>query len=368
MLIHDYLVVGAGFSGAVLAERIASELNKKVLVIDKRNHIGGNCYDFFDENKICIQKYGPHIFHTKKEKVFKYLSRFTEWNDYKHKVFALHNGEYYPIPINLDTVNKFYNISLKNEAELKQFLEQIRETIDPVENSKDVVISRFGHDLYDAFVKNYTKKQWSVFPEELDKSVLSRLPIKYDDNPDYFPDDPYQGLPKDGYTKIFSKMLDHSNITVKLGADFADVKDCFNYKKIIYTGRIDQFFDYKFGKLDYRCIDFDIQTLDIESYQPNSVINHPDEDVKYSRVTEFKKLYAHDCAKTVICKETFNWDGEICYPVMTKKNAILYEKYKEEADCLQDVIFIGRLAEYKYINMDQAVSGALNVFHRLKNK
>lgn len=365
---YDYLIVGAGFAGSVLAERLARDANKKVLVIDIRDHVGGNCYDYPDENGILIQKYGPHIFHTKNKEVFDYLSGFTAWNDYKHKVIAFYKGRYYPIPINLDTVNLFYEINLETEEELKKFLGSKKVWLDEIKNSEDVIVSKFGKELYEAFVKNYTKKQWDRYPHELDKSVLERLAIKYDKNPYFFPDDTYQGMPVDGFGKIFKKMLDHENITLKLNVDYFHMNNQIEYDRLIFTGRIDQFFDYNFGKLEYRCIDFTFATLDEEDYQPNTVVNHTDRDVEFLRVTEFKKFHEHQCKKTVICKELFNWDGELSYPVINEKNFRLLEKYKILAKEKKDTLFIGRLAQYEYLNMDNVVEKALEAYKTLQIK
>lgn len=361
---YNYVIVGAGFAGTVLAERLATQVNKKILIIDKRNHLGGNCYDYLSDEGILIQKYGPHIFHTISKKVFDYLSQFTEWNNYKHKVFAFFGGKFYSIPINLDTVNKFYNLNLRNEKELKEFLETKKIEIKEIKNSRDVVVSKFGMELYEAFVKNYTKKQWDKFPEELDKSVLERLPLKYNQNPYYFNDE-YQGMPKLGFTKIFEKMLDNKNIKILLNTDFFKTKKNFKFGKLIFTGRIDQFFNYKFGKLDYRGINFVFENLNQENFQPNSVINYPSKDVKFSRITEFKKFYDKKSNNTIICKDFFVWDGEPSYPVINKKNLEILEKYEKEAEKLKNIIFVGRLAQYKYLNMDRVIENALDVFESI---
>ena len=363
---YDYLIVGAGFAGAVLAERLANMAGKKVLIIDKRDHIGGNCYDYIDENGIVVQKYGPHIFHTNNKNVFDYLSHFTVWNNYKHKVLAFYKDKYYPIPINRDTINLFYGINLRSEEELKRFLESKKININKITNSEEVVISLFGNELYEAFVKHYTKKQWDRYPNELHKSVLERLPIKYDANPYYFPNDSYQGMPVGGFSKMFEKILDHENIDIKLGTEFLDIKNDVQYRKMIFTGRIDEFFGNKFGKLEYRCIDFSFEIFNEENYQPNSVVNYTAKDTEFSRVTEFKKFYKNICSKTVICKERFNWCGELSYPVITEENSKLLQLYKKEAAKLRDVLFLGRLAQYKYLNMDQVVGEGLRMFDRIK--
>jgi UDP-galactopyranose mutase len=361
----DFLIVGAGLASSVLAERIASKLNRKVLIIEKRDHIGGNCYDYRDANGILVQKYGPHIFHTSSERVFKYLSRFTDWTNYRHKVVGFYRNKYYPIPINLDTVNLFYGLNLKNELELKNFLAQKGVKPARVENSRDVVVSRFGEELYEAFVKHYTKKQWGRYPEELDKSVLERLVCRYDHNPYYFADT-YQGLPVSGYTNMFDRMLDDKNIQIRLNTDFFKLNNSVRYDRLIYTGLLDQFFNYRLGQLDYRGIHFVLEDIDRQSYQPYCVVNHPEMEVEYSRVTEFKKFYnTTSSSNTVICKEYFNWGGEPCYPVLDWKNSALLKKYNQEINRLRNVIFLGRLACFKYLNMDQVVGESLAAFETL---
>lgn len=360
---YDFLIVGAGFSGSVLAERLAND-GKKALVIDKRNHIGGNCYDYSSEDGILVQKYGPHIFHTAEKKVFDYMCRFTKFNNYRHKVIAFYRGRYYPIPINRTTINSFYGLKLKNEQEVKDFLETKRAKIEKIDNSRDVVVSRFGAEMYEAFVKHYTKKQWDLYPEELDRSVLERLPIRYNTNPYYF-DDKYQGMPKNGFTQIFEKMLKKKNITVLINTDFFEKKNKFKFRKMVYTGKIDQFFKYKFGKLDYRCINFAFETLNKKNYQPNSVVNYTDNDVEFTRTTEFKKFYMKKGKKTVICKEYPTWEGEPSYPVMDEKNEKLIKKYMGEANKLKNVYFAGRLGTHRYLNMDRAVSEALKLYEKI---
>lgn len=359
---YDFLIIGAGFTGSVLAERLA-KLNKKILIIDKRNHIGGNCYDY-KKDGILIQKYGPHIFHTKDKKIFDYLSQFTNLNNYKHKVVSFYNGKYYPIPINLDTLNKFFNLNLNNEKQARDFLEKKKIILNEIKNSRDVIVSKVGKEIYEAFIRDYTKKQWDKFPEELDRLVLERLPIRYNKNPYYF-DDEFQGMPVNGFTKIFEKMLNDKNIKMVLNTDFFKIKNKINYKKLIYTGPIDGFFNYKFGKLEYRCINFILETLNQESFQPNSVVNYPDKDTEFVRVTEFKKFYNINSNKTTICKEIFSWKGEPSYPVMNEENERLYEKYEKQTEKLKNVIFAGRLAHYKYFNMDQAIGEALKVYNGL---
>lgn len=361
---YDFLIVGAGFAGSVMAERIANKLNKKILIIDKRPHVGGNCHDTLDKTGILVQQYGPHIFHTKNKQVFKYLSQFTKWNNYKHKVIALYKNSYYPIPINLDTINKFYGLKLKNANEVQDFLKTKKLKIKEIKNSKDIVVSKFGKELYNAFVKYYTKKQWGKFPEELDKSVLERLPIKYDNDPYYF-NDIYQGMPLKGFTNIFEKMLSNKNITILLNKDFFKLPPNITYKHLIFTGRIDRFFNYQFGKLEYRHSAFTFDKINKSSYQPNSVINHTDEKTKFIRITEFKKFYNNRTNKTIICKENFCGRGEATYPLINNNNLELLKKYEKLSKNKKNTIFIGRLAQYKYLNIDQVIKESLDTFTQL---
>jgi len=361
---YDYLIVGCGFSGIVLAERLSS-IGKKILIIDKRDHIGGNCYDF-EHKGILVQKYGPHIFHTKNKEVFEYLNKFTKFNNYKHKVVAYYDRKYFPIPINLNTVNKFFNVNLRNEEELKDFLKNKIKNIKNIKNSEEVIISKFGKDLYEAFVKTYTKKQWDKYPHELDKSVLERLPIRYNKN-DLFFDDPFQGMPKEGFKKMFDKMLSNKNITIKLNTPYKEnIKNIA--KKIIWTGKVDEYFNYKFGRLNYRGIKFLFEKYKLKNFLPNSVVNFPEEKFKFTRITEFKKFYKTKSRKTIICREFFTCGEEPAYPVYDKSNLNLLKKYVDESEKEKNVHFIGRLGKYKYINMDQCVEEALSLFEKIKNK
>ena len=361
---YDYLIVGCGFSGIVLAERLAST-GKRVLIIDERNHIGGNCYDY-KAKEILVQKYGPHIFHTKNEKVFRYLNRFTKFNNYKHKVLAYYDKKYFPIPINLDTVNKFFNINLKDEEELKQFLEKKREKIKKISNSEEVVVSKFGRELYEAFVEAYTKKQWDKYPYELDKSVLERLPIRYNKNDFYF-DDKFQGMPVEGYTKMFQKMLSNKNISVKINTSYRE-----NLRKLaktlIWTGKIDRYFHYELGRLEYRCAKFIFEKYKLKDFLPNSVVNFTENKFKFLRITEFKKFYRKKSRKTLICREFFTWEGEPSHPTINKRNIKLSKEYEKMAKKEKDVYFLGRLGKFKYINMDQCVEEALELFEKLKKE
>lgn len=364
-----YLIVGAGITGITLAERIASD-GGTVLIIDRRNHIGGNCYDYVAEDGVLVQKYGPHIFHESDPTVIDYVSRFTEWYPYRHKVVAYLNGRYYPIPINKTTISAFFGVELNGEESVRGFLEAKRIPVAEVRTSRDVVVSKYGQELYDAFIHHYTKKQWDLYPHELDRSILERLPVRYDDNPYYF-NDSFQGLPENGYTRMFENMLDHPNISVSLNTDFNDVSDRGDFERIVYTGRIDQYFRCTFGPLQYRCIDFRFQTLDVPQYQPFPVVNHPGPDCGYTRCTEFKLFQGTSVqgvsgGRTVILKEYPSWHGEPSYPVINDQNVARFRKYVELADRQPEVVFAGRSGTFRYLNMNEAVRESLRLFEALR--
>ena len=363
MINNQIIIVGAGISGLTIARKIAeNNPSKQILIIEKRNHIGGNCYDFYDDHGILVQKYGPHIFHTNDKKAWDFLSRFTDWIDYKHKVIAKYKNDYYSIPINRYTINKFFKINLQNEKEVKKYLSEIKIPVKEIKNSKDAIISKFGSALYEAFIKDYSKKQWGIYPDKLPPAILERLPIRYDEN-DYYFNDKFQGLPKFGFTKMFEKMIDLPNIVVYLNQDFN--KDKYNNMSIIYTGSIDEFFDYKYGKLPYRYTKFLIQTLNQDSSQPNSVVNFPEKKYKHIRITEFKKFTSYKHNKTTICKEYIGEIGIPVYPLLLKKSLALYNKYLTEAP--ENIYFLGRLGRYKYLDMDKACEEALALYEEIKN-
>lgn len=355
---YDIVIIGAGISGCVTARRLA-DAGFKILIIEKRGQLGGNCADEFDKHGILIHKYGPHIFHTNYEHVYKYLKKFTEFSNYKHKVLSNHKGKLYPIPINLKTFNKFYHKNFDSEG-MKKFLDEKREKIDSIKNSRDVVVSRIGVELYDAFIKHYTKKQWDCYPKDLDKSVLERLPIRFDENDFYF-DDKYQGIPVNGFFNMFHKLVESPNITIVFNTNYKNVIANIKFSKIICTAPIDEYFNYKFGKLKYRSLKFIFETYDTEFFQENSVINYPDPDIPYTRISEFKHITGQKHKKTTIAKEIPTWVNEPMYPVPQKETKELYLKYKELADKLNDVYFIGRLGLYKYINIDVACKEALDL-------
>jgi UDP-galactopyranose mutase len=356
---YDYLIVGAGFAGSVMAERLASQENKKVLVIEKRNHIGGNAYDEYNEHGILVHKYGPHIFHTNSKDVFEYLSHFTEWIPYEHKVLAKIGEELYPIPINRLTINKLYNINLTTDVEVKNYFNSVKEKRYPILNSEDIIVNQVGYDLFEKFFKHYTKKQWDLEPKELSPSVCGRIPVRTNTDCRYFTDK-YQFMPKDGYTKLFEKILSHKNIEIVLNTDYKKIVNDIKFDKMIYTGPIDYFFDYQFGKLPYRSIRFEWETLEVENFQEASQINYVDTSHKFTRIIEHKKLTSQSVGKTTISREFPTFDGEPFYPILNEVNKMIYQKYFQETQKLKEVLFLGRLAEYKYYNMDQVVGRVIN--------
>ena len=358
----DYLIVGAGFAGSVLAERLAAGSDKKVLICDKRPHVGGNAYDHYDDAGILVHKYGPHIFHTNSREVFDYLSRFTEWRSYQHRVLAHVDGHLVPIPINLDTINKLYGLNLTS-FQVEEFLASLAEPCAEIRTSEDVVVSKVGRELYEKFFRNYTRKQWGLDPSELDASVTSRVPTRTNRDDRYFTDT-YQAMPKHGYTRMFEKMLDHPNIKVLLNADYHEIEHEFRFREMIYTGPVDAFFDYRYGKLPYRSLEFKHETHDKETFQPAPVVNYPNEQ-PYTRITEFKYLTGQEHWKTSVVYEFPQAEGDPYYPVPRKENAELYAKYKALADATAGVHFVGRLATYKYYNMDQIVAQALTTYAKI---
>jgi UDP-galactopyranose mutase len=364
----DILIIGAGISGAVLAERYAS-VGKKALIIEKRNHIAGNCYDYIDDNGILVSKYGAHLFHTNDESVWIYVNKFAQWYPWEHKVIARVDDKTVPIPVNITTVNELFDVNITTEKEMQNWLDHNRTPIASPSNGEEAVLNRVGPLLYDKMFKHYTKKQWDKYPAELDASVLDRIPVRcnYDDR--YF-SDTYQALPKGGYTQLFEKIVSHPNIEVLLGVDYFDVKDQYNgYEKLFYTGPVDRFFDFKHSlikKLEYRSINFVSETVDAEFFQENSVVNYPGTEVDFTRIIEYKHFGNQKSAKTTIVREFTVDEGEPYYPVPNPHNQEIYSCYKAEAEKLVDVHFVGRLANYKYFNMDQAFKNALDLFNTLE--
>jgi UDP-galactopyranose mutase len=358
----DYLIVGAGFAGSVLAERLANGSDKKILICDKRPHIAGNAFDYYNDEGILIHKYGPHIFHTNSQDVFEYLSSFTEWREYQHRVLASVDGMLLPIPINLDTINKLYGLNL-TAFEVEEFFESVAEKCDQVRTSEDVVVSKVGRELYEKFFRNYTRKQWGLDPSELDASVTARVPTRTNRDDRYFTDS-YQAMPKYGFTRMFEKMLDSPNIKILLNCDYREIINYIDYKEMIYTGPVDAFFDYRYGKLPYRSLEFKHETHDTEQFQSAPVVNYPNEQA-FTRITEFKYLTGQEHKKTSIVYEFPRAEGDPYYPIPRKENADIYAKYKTLADARPDVHFVGRLATYKYYNMDQIVAQALTTYGKI---
>ena len=358
----DYLIVGAGFAGSVLAERLANVRNARVLIADKRPHIGGNAFDYYDENGILVHRYGPHIFHTNSRKVFDYLSRFTAWRPYEHRVRARVDGQFVPLPINLDTINQLYGLNL-NSFELERFFAERAEPVAEIRTSEDVVVSKVGRELYEKFFRGYTRKQWGLDPSDLDASVTARVPTRTNRDDRYFTDT-FQMMPQNGYTAMFGKMLAHPNISVMLQTDYREVVHMIPHQHLIFTGPIDLFFDYQLGKLPYRSLKFHLETHDQETVQQVGTVNFPN-DTPYTRVTEVKHLTGQRHPKSVLVYEEPQEGGDPYYPVPRPENAALYAQYKQLAAERRDVTFVGRLANYQYYNMDQVVAQALKVFETL---
>lgn len=362
---YDYLIVGAGFAGSVLAERLASQLGKRVLVIDKRDHIGGNAYDRLDDAGILMHRYGPHIFHTNSEDIFDYLSEFTGWRAYEHRVRAVVRGRHVPIPINRTTLNALYGLHLKTDEEAAAFLASRAEPPAEIRTSQDVVLAAVGRDLYETFFRGYTRKQWALDPADLDKSVTQRIPTRTNTDDRYFTDK-FQFMPRDGYTAMFRNMLDHRNIDIELGVDFESIRSKVRHERLVYTGPIDAYFDYAYGKLPYRSINFRHETLAQKQFQNVGTVNYPSEDVPYTRITEYKHLTGQAHPKTTITYEYPCADGDPYYPIPRPENQALYKRYEALALREPCTHFVGRLASYRYYNMDQVVGQALAAFRRIR--
>jgi UDP-galactopyranose mutase len=359
----DWLVVGAGFAGSVLAERLASVRNERVLVIDKRPHIGGNAYDRYDDAGILIHQYGPHIFHTNSDAVADYLSRFTAWRPYEHRVLADIGGRRVPMPINLDTINTLYGLDLTSE-QLERWFEARAEPVAEIRTSEDVVVSKVGRELYETFFRGYTRKQWGIDPSQLDKSVTARVPVRTDRDPRYFTDR-FQAMPAQGYTRMFEAMLAHPNIHVMLQTSLEQVQTEVKYRAMVYTGPIDEYFGQRYGRLPYRSVAFEHETLDQPAFQEVGVVNYPG-DEPYTRITEYKHLTGQQHPKTSITRERPCADGDPYYPIPRPENQELYRRYERLADATPNVWFVGRLASYRYYNMDQVVGQALATFRRIQ--
>jgi UDP-galactopyranose mutase len=361
---YDYLVVGAGFAGSVIAERLASQHDARVLVVDRRPHVGGNAYDHLDEAGVLIHQYGPHIFHTNSDEIVDYLSQFTDWRPYEHKVLAEVRGQLVPIPINRTTLNLLFGLDLKTDDDAAAYLASRAETVEEIKTSEDVVINAVGRELYELFFQGYTRKQWGIDPSGLDKAVTARIPTRTNTDDRYF-GDKHQIMPKHGYTAMFNRMLEHPNIDVLLSTDYQDIVDEIDAGHLVFTGPIDEYFDFRFGKLPYRSLRFEHKIVEQGQYQPVAVVNYPDPQVPYTRITEYKHLTGQSHAKTSITYEYPSAEGDPYYPIPRPENQILFKRYEALADSTPGVTFVGRLATYRYYNMDQVVGQALTAFRRL---
>jgi UDP-galactopyranose mutase len=354
----DVLVVGAGFAGSVIAERCASA-GKEVLVIDRREHIGGNAFDELDQHGILIHRYGPHIFHTNAPIVSDYLSKFTDWIPYEHRVLASVEGKLYPIPINQTTINALYGLSL-DEAGIAAFFERVREPHEPIRTSEDVVLSSVGRDLCDKFFRGYTRKQWGLDLSDLSATVAARIPVRTSSDDRYFSDS-FQKMPAEGYTKMFAGMLDHPRIRIELGKDFQEIRNLVDWKLMVYTGPLDEYFGFSLGRLPYRSLRFEHEHLPgTDCFQPVGTVNFPNEHA-FTRITEFRHLTGQQHPGTSIVREYPEQIGDPYYPVPREESQTLYREYATLAAAERDTLFVGRLAEYRYYNMDQVVARALHI-------
>jgi UDP-galactopyranose mutase len=352
------LVVGAGISGATIARQLA-EKGYHITILEKRDHIAGNCYDYINEAGILMNKYGAHLFHTSSDRVWSYLQQFTEWVPWKHKVIGTLDGEYFPIPINIDSVNTLCKTNIRSEDEMKEWLQENTISCKTPINSEDIGLARVGPTLYNKVFKGYTYKQWDKFPVELDPSVLERIPVRTNWDPYYF-SDKYQALPKHGYTAMVQSMLDHPNITVHLNTDYNKSMNSA-YDRVFYTGPIDTYYsDAGYDKLEYRSIRFEEETLAMDLYQPLGAVNYPSLEEPFTRIIEYKHFLNQVVpGKTTIVREYSVAEGDPYYPVPTERNQTLYKKYQELSLKEKNVFFVGRLANYKYYNMDAAILASL---------
>lgn len=364
MSVFDVLIVGAGLSGAVVAERFATQSQKKVLIIDKRPHVGGNCYDYVDNHGILISKYGAHLFHTNYQDVWEYVNKFSEWQRWDHRVLGFVDRRLVPIPVNINTVNALCGTSIKDSREMDKWLDQVQVKYNRIANSKEMAESRVGTELYSKIFKDYTFKQWNKYPEELDPSVLARLPIRNNFDDRYF-DDKFQALPKNGYTHFVNNLLSHPKITVLTDTDYFSIINDIHFKTLIFTGPIDVYYkDSGLERLEYRSIDFIIEHYkSMNYYQPNSVVNYPGMNEPFTRIVEYKHFLNQQVPDTTIVKEITSESGEPYYPIPDQRNLIIYEQYRKLANNEKNTIFLGRLANYKYFNMDQAIKNSLDWFN-----
>jgi len=361
----DFLVVGAGFAGCVCARELADR-GYRVRLIERRNHVGGNAHDYRDTHGLLVHAYGAHIFHTNSRRIFEYLSRFTDWRFYEHRVRAIVAGQLYPIPINRTTINTLYGLSLGEEG-VREFLERVRVPREQIHTSEDVVLNSVGADLCEKFFRGYTRKQWGLDLSELSAEVAARIPVRIDDDDRYF-SDTFQFMPTKGYTVMFTRMLDHPGIEVSLGVDFESNGNARRREHIIYTGAIDTYFGQCFGRLPYRSVRFEHLHLSSTTWsQQSGTVNYPN-DEEYTRVTEFKHLTGEQHTGTSIVREYPQDSGEPCYPVPRSENELLYRRYAELAKASRHVTFVGRLARYRYYNMDQVVGAALKAVSTILNE
>jgi UDP-galactopyranose mutase len=361
---HDVVVVGAGFAGSVIAERLATQHGKRVLVLDRRPHIGGNAFDEPDEAGVLVHRYGPHIFHTNSAEIFEYLSQFTSWRPYEHRVLAHVRDQLVPVPINRTTVNALFGLGLTDEQAVQRFFDDRAEPGGPARTSEEAVVRAVGRELYELFFRGYTRKQWGLDPSELDASVAARVPARTNTDDRYFTDR-YQAMPAQGYTALFERLLAHPGIEVRTGVDFHDVESDLDYDQLVYTGPIDAYFGHRFGALPYRSLRFEFETHPVARYQPTGTVNYPAEDVPFTRISEFTHLTGQELPVTTIVREFPSAVGDPYYPIPRPENRALYERYRDLALGVANVHFVGRLGTYKYYNMDQVVGQALATVRRI---
>lgn len=363
----DTLVVGAGYAGSIMAERLASQCGQSVLVVDRRAHIAGNAYDYVDEHGVVVHGYGPHIFHTNSRQVVQYLSHFTDWRPYEHRVLAQVGEQLLPIPINRTTVNRLYGLELASDEEVAAFYAERAERVEYVRTSEDSVVAKIGWDLYEKFFRGYTRKQWQRDPKELHASVCGRIPTRTNTDDRYFTDW-HQAMPTDGYTAMFERILDQPSIEVRLSTDFSAIRDDLEYRHLVYTGPVDAFFDYEYGALPYRSLEWELRnqpTPDGGLLLPAGSVNYPDEGVPHTRVTEFRRLTGQSHDSSTLAVEHPRSQGDPYYPIPTDDTRALYKRYEARAAELPNTTFVGRLARYQYLNMDQVVAQALSAFEKL---
>jgi UDP-galactopyranose mutase len=368
---YDTLIVGAGYAGSIMAERLATELGQRVLVIDRRDHIAGNAYDYHDEHGILVHKYGPHIFHTNHQPVVDYLSQFTDWRPYEHRVVARAREDLLvPMPINRTTINELYGLDLQTDEEVEAFYAERREPVELMKTSEDAVVAKVGRELYELFFRGYTRKQWQRDPSELHASVCARIPIRTNTDDRYF-NDSFQQMPAEGYTKMFERMLDHPNIEIRLGTEFDDVRDDVEHGHLVYTGPIDAFFDHRFGKLPYRSLEFELRNEPTPGgtlLQPAATVNEPSFDVPYTRTTEYRHMTGQVAESSTLHVEYPRSEGDPYYPIPNDETKALYKRYEALANEQPDVTFVGRLARYQYLDMHQVVAQALSTFEKLRTR